>query len=192
MKQYQPVTFNEGLLVAFIASILGSITFYVVSSVFSDSLSVKLLITGLNFFYIVYLMSRSKYQTGRLSVISAWLMITITLWFFWPTVPVFLVFQLLTIWLIRSIYYYSSLIPTVADFGLTLSGIAIALWVNSFTASLFLTLWCFFLAQALFVILPKSISPMTNSNTKNSNSEADFQQAYRVAEVAIRNLSRNQ
>jgi len=185
-------TFVEGIFVALVSSFIGSVTYFSLSLLFADSVVIRLIISGLSLAYILYLLTRSNERIGRITVIVLWSIITMTTWFFWPPVIVFIVIHLGSIWLVRSLYFYSSLFSSLADLSLNILSIAIALWTASHTGSLFLTLWCFFLTQALFVMIPTSIKPSTNNNSSNLNSEDDFQRAYRVAQSAVRKLATNQ
>jgi hypothetical protein len=49
-----------------------------------------------------------------------------------------------------------------------------------------LAIWCFFLVQALFIVIPKGARRTPGAAQAD---EDRFQQAYRVAESAVRNLS---
>jgi len=60
--------------------------------------------------------------------------------------------------------------------------------VGETTHSLFLSLWCFFLIQALFVLIPSSLMPVRNKAT-SSTRETDFERAHRAAQIAVRRLT---
>lgn len=184
------ITFFDGVLVALVSSFVGSAVYYILSSLFADNLVIRFLISGLSLAYILYLLNRSNERIGRITVIAAWSIITITTWVIWPPAPLFILINLGSIWLIRSLYFYSSLISSFADLVLTVFSIAAAFWAASHTDSLFLTLWCFFLTQALFVMIPSNMKP-AKTNTSTVNQEADFQRIYRAAESAVQKLSNN-
>ena len=95
------------------------------------------------------------------------------------------------VWLIRSLYFYSSVLSALADMGLNGLGLAAAIWAVTRTGSVFLGIWCFFLVQALFVFIPKSINHKPGTTRVGHESEDRFQHAYRVAEAAVRKLSSN-
>ncbi|OUR64308.1 hypothetical protein A9Q79_07675 [Methylophaga sp. 42_25_T18] len=183
-------TFFDGVVVALVCSFVGSAAYYILSSLFADNLVIRLLISGLSLAYVFYLLNRSNEKTGRITVMAAWSVITITTWVLWPPAPLFILINLGAIWLIRSLYFYSSLFSSLADLALTAISIAVAFWVASHTGSLFLSLWCFFLTQALFVLIPSSMKS-TQKNTA-TNKDADFQHAYQVAEAAVQKLSTHQ
>lgn len=182
------VTFFEGVIVALISSFLGSVGYFVLSSMFSDSFIIRLLISGFTFGYVLYLLSRSKEHIGRLTVMVIWSAITVATWVLWPTITLFVLIHLITIWLVRSMYFYSSLFAAFADLGLNGLSVATAFWAASYTGSLFLTIWCFFLTQALFVAIPTNIKQLVSGRSTSDGSD-EFQRAYRDAEAAARKLS---
>jgi len=103
---------------------------------------------------------------------------------------VFIFGHMIIVWLVRSLYFYSSLVSALADLALNGSSLLIAFAVASHTDSLFLTLWCFFLMQALFVLIPKSIANPKASSSSTPNNEDDFQHSFQAAQAAIQQLSR--
>ena len=182
----------EGVFVALISSFIGSVVYFSLSSLFSDSFLIRLLISGLSFGYILYLLSRSKERTGRITVIAVWTISVISLWFIWPSITLFVLMHLIAIWLVRSLYFYSSLFSSIADLVLNGFSVAIAFWAAGHTGSLFLTIWCFFLTQALFVLIPTHIKKTISNTSPSLKNEDEFQHAYRAAEAAVRKLSTNQ
>jgi hypothetical protein len=93
------------------------------------------------------------------------------------------------IWLIRSLYFYSSLISALADFGLVLFGVASAIWAVLQTGSLSLSVWCFFLVQALFVAIPNAWKRSSKPGIVSKSTQDPFQSAHRTAEAALTKLS---
>lgn len=183
-------TFFDGILVALVTSLVGTAAYYSLSWLLADNIVIRLLISGLGLVYVLYLLNRSNEKIGRITVIAAWSVITIVTWLVWPPAPLFILINLAAIWLIRSLYFYSSLFSSLADLALMATSIAIAFWSGSHTGSLFLTLWCFFLTQALFVFIPSSIKSTKNSSVANKNS--DFKHAFKTAEAAVQKLSTHQ
>jgi hypothetical protein len=182
-------TLFEGIIVALISSFVGSVIYFALSSVFSDSFLIRLLISGLSFSYILYLLSRSKEHIGRVTVASIWSLGIISLWFIWPPITLFVLMHIVAIWLVRSLYFYSSLLSSLADLALNGFSVAAAFWAASHTGSLFLTIWCFFLTQALFVLIPTRIRKKASTTATSLQNEDKFQHAYRAAEAAVRKLS---
>ncbi len=183
------ITFWNGVVIAFLASVIGSIGFFVLTFIFSEDCTIRLLISVLAFAYILYLLSRSQERIGRITVMLAWFILLTMLWLFYPPLTLFLVLHILALWLIRSLYFYASLFSSLADLSLNALGIASSFWALHHTSSLFLTFWCFFLVQALFVYIPNEIKRPNLDETALANSETAFKRAYQTAEAAVRKLS---
>lgn len=183
------VTFWEGVGIALLASVLSSIGFFALTFLFSENCAIRMLISGLTTAYIFYLFSRSKERIGRLTITFSWFLLLGTIWFFYPFFGLFLTSHLIAVWLIRSLYFYTRLLSSLADLGLNALSIASAFWALHHTNSLFLTFWCFFLVQALFIYIPTGIEGLNTDDTILSNSKTDFNRAYQAAEAAARKLS---
>ena len=183
------LTFWDGVAVALLGSVIGNIGFFGLSFLFSDDCAIRLVISGLAFAYIVYLLSRSQERIGRITVILIWSVLLVLLWIIYLPLTLFVVLHVLAIWLVRSLYCYASLVSSLADLGLNALSVTTAFWALQHTGSLFLTFWSFLLVQALFVFIPTGIvSPATEKETIG-NSESDFKHAYQTAEAAVRKLS---
>mgnify|MGYP000199716731 CR=1 FL=1 len=184
-------TFFEGVLIALIVGFISSVLLLTLSSFFPGNILIRGLISGISVAYIAYLLTRSNERVGRIIVMTALLISITTMWFAWPPITLFILGHMTIIWLVRSLYFYSSLVSSLADLALNGSSLLIAFAVAGHTNSLFLTLWCFFLMQALFVLIPKSIAkPLSNSSSSTPlNNEEDFQQSFRAAQAAVQQLS---
>ncbi len=66
-------------------------------------------------------------------------------------------------WLVRSLYFYSGVLPALMDLGLSALSITAAVWAISQSGSVFLATWCFFLVQALFVAIPPAVKRNANA-----------------------------
>jgi len=184
-------TFLEGVGVALAASLVGSMLYTAMGVLFPGVPVLRLLIAGIGLAYVVYLLSRSPERVGRITAIAAWAVIAGVLWFTHPPLLLYVFAHLGTLWLIRSLYFYSSALSALADLGLNGLSLAAAIWAVTRTGSVFLGIWCFFLVQALFVLIPKSVHRKQGSGHVSDEREDRFQHAYRVAETAVRKLSSN-
>ena len=182
-------TFWEGVVVALLASLAGAIGFFALSFLFTDEMAIRLVISGLAFFYSLYLLTRSGERIGRITVMLLWCILTAAVWLFGLPLTLLLILNVLSIWLLRSLYFYSRLFPSLTDMGLCLFGIVSAFWTLHHTGSPFLTFWCFFLIQALFVSIPAGNKQTFADEAALSNSEVEFRRAYQAAEAAVRKLS---
>jgi hypothetical protein len=182
-------TFFEGVTLALAVSIGGSLLASIFSTVLPANMVLHLLIAGPAFVYVIYLLSRSKERTGRVTVIAVWCVAAASIWVFSPSFVMYAVLHLILIWLVRSLYFYSSVLSALTDMGLSGLGLLTAVWAGSWTGSIFLSLWCFFLIQALFVFIPTSWRGRTFSTMETPVTENPFDIAHRAAEAAVRKLS---
>jgi NAD/NADP transhydrogenase beta subunit len=179
--------FFEGALLALALSLVGSLAYGALNLIFPAALVLPLVIAGLSLAYLLYLLHRSPERVGRLTTLAVWFVMAALVWL-WPLgLPLYVLAHLGTLWLVRSLYFHGSLTAAVAD--LMLSGLALiaALWAIGQTGSLFASLWCFFLVQALF----SSIRGPAHGaqGTAGPDPEDRFGQAHRAAEAALRRLS---
>ena len=184
-------TFLEGVGVAIAASLAGSVLYTALNTVFPGGPVLRLLIADIGLAYVLYLLGRSHERIGRITTATAWAVMAGMLWFIQPPLLLYVFVHLGAIWLIRSLYFYSSALSALADLGLNGLGLAAAVWAVTRTGSVFLGIWCFFLVQALFVAIPKRIGRRSGTGQDGHDSEARFQHAYRAAEAAVRKLSSN-
>jgi hypothetical protein len=182
-------TFFEGVAVALVASVAGGVLYTALTSVFAGGTVLRLLVAGLGLGYVIYLFSRSRERIGRLTALGFWLIAAGAAWWLAPSLPLYLLVHLGLIWLIRSLYFYSSLLFALADLGLGGLGLAAAVWASIHTGSLFLAIWCFFLLQALFIAIPASLDSRKPLRQPAPDREDRFRRAHRAAETAIRKLS---
>ncbi len=183
------ISFMEGVLVALIASLSGHLAYRILLTVFPAVIVVKFMTALLGFCYITYLLKRSPESSGHLTVVIFSVLVTLTTGFSGLSTDWFLLIQIGLIWLVRSLYFHSDLISTVADLVLSLSGLILMLWAFSQTNNIFLSLWCFFLAQALFVIFPEMSEKNTATDSLYSPNDEEFQRAYRSAQAAVQKLT---
>ena len=182
-------TFPEGVAVALAASLAGGVLYTTLDTVFPGVPVLRLLIAAIGLVYVVYLLRRSPERVGRVTATAAWLMVAGILWFTHPPLLLYVCVHLGMIWLIRSLYFYSSALSALADLGLNGLGLAAGIWAITRTGSVLLGIWCFFLVQALFVFIPKSVEHKSGTGPAGQAGEDRFQHAYRVAETAVRKLS---
>lgn len=188
--------FSEGILVAIAISLAVTVLFTVLSSLFPTRWLLQALIAGVSFSYVCYLLIRSQEKVGRLTVIVLWGVISVATWLFAPSTIIALFVHVGMIWLVRALYYYTSLLVALVDLGLSLFAMAAAIWTLSYTSSLFLCVWCFFLIQALFVVLPIDLTssvtkPKHDATMQSSSNDDVFEQAYVSARSALRQITTN-
>ena len=90
------------------------------------------------------------------------------------------------VWLIRSLYFHSSVLPALLDLGLcAIAGLA-AIVTARHSHSMFLTIWSFFLVQALFIAIPPLLK--TPRAAPADYPEQRFKRALHAAEDAVRRM----
>ncbi|MEJ1297505.1 MAG: hypothetical protein RPU64_03000 [Candidatus Sedimenticola sp. (ex Thyasira tokunagai)] len=184
-------TFTDGVVIAVTAAVAGTLLFTLINTILPVAATLYLLVTVGTALYLVYLLKRSTQSVGRIVTLALWLSASMVAWFSGVQLPLYLLLQIVMIWLTRSLYFYSSLLPTMADLGLNILALAAAYWVFIQTQSIALTLWSFFLTQALFVYIPPSMKEKTTSTGHTQTKTDRFNQAHQAAQAAVRKLSAN-
>ncbi len=176
----------EGLAFALGASLGASILFTVLGAVVPFEALLRLLIAVCGFAYVVYLVLRSRERVGRVVVLALWSTFAAVCW--WLSLPLvlYLLAHLGFVWLVRSLYHHGSVLPALADLGLLAFGFAASLWAHSHTASVFLSVWCFFLVQAVFVLVPPAHERKRRARDVLDQDQEQFERAYRNAESALK------
>jgi hypothetical protein len=179
--------FFEGAAVALVASLAGGACYSALTSVFPSAAVFRLVVAALGLAYVVYLLRQSEERVGRVTAIVLWLVAAVALWIFGPPSLLYLCAHLGLVWLVRSLYFHSSLLSALADLGLVALGLAAAVWAARQSGSFALSLWCFFLVQALYAAIPARF-PGESGPAGVTVPEDRFQLAHRAAEAALRSL----
>jgi len=182
-------TFLEGVLVALVASLVGSVLFTALAPSLGSAAVLRLLISGIGLGYLLYLLRRSRERVGRITVVAVWGLAALALWLLHPPFALYLALHIGLVWLVRSLYFYASVLSALTDLGLNGLALATAIWAITHTGSLFLGVWCFFLVQALFVAIPHELGAKGARQPSAANPDDRFQHAHRAAEAAVRKLS---
>jgi len=181
-------TFFHGVVVAavlafFAAAIVATLTPFVgLGSV------LRLVIPAMGLAYVLYLFSRSTERLGRVTALTAWSVMAAVTWWMAPSIALYLLIHVMAIWLIRSLYFYSGVMPALMDLGLSALSISATVWALTRSGSIFLATWCFFLVHALFVAIPPAISQKKGVETEPQTSNERFDTARRQADEALRQL----
>ena len=182
-------SFMEGAAVALVASTGGSVLYAALATIFPVDGVLRLLIAGMGLAYLLYLLGRSREHLGRVVTAGLWFLAAGIGWLAAPPLALYLLLHCGLVWIIRSLYFYSGVLPALLDLGLQGLALAAATWAAGRTDSMFLIIWCFFLVQALYDAIPPDLSSRANRIPAPAPREDRFRQAYRVAETALRRLS---
>lgn len=179
----------HGIVAAFVLSMLALFGAILCSVIFYGSLLFKLLLGGVAFLYICILLHTAKGQSGRvlLGTISA---VVLTASAAWLGFGSFVLSAVALIWLVRSLTTYSSMILAGVDGMLCALSLLAAVWSFTYSGSLPLAIWCFFLVQSLYAVIPRSLAECGRGNARagaaRKHGEEAFDAAYRAAEEILR------
>jgi hypothetical protein len=131
--------------------------------------------------------------------LSIWSVLAIATWWISPPLPLYLLVHVAAVWLVRSLYFYSGIMPSLMDLGLNALSVSAMVWAITRSGSVFLATWCFFLVQALFVGIPQSVKAdgkgkgigKGNKDSRALPAESanhKFENARRQADEALRQL----
>jgi len=181
-------SFFHGVIVAGILGFFASAVVATLTPFVGLGAVLRLVIPALGLAYLLYLFSRSDEAVGRVTTLSVWGILAVITWWVAPPMPFYLLIHVAAIWLLRSLYFYSGVMPALMDLGLSTLSVSATIWAITRSGSVFLATWCFFLVQALFVTIPPAIkktkTPQRNAVTENEK----FNCAKRQADQALRQL----
>ena len=181
--------FFHGVLAAFALAVVGSVLFATLAPLLGSAVALRALIAVLAFGYLLFLLKNAAERVGRITSVAFWGAAATALWWMSPPLGVYLLAHAGLLWLIRSLYFYSGLLPAVADLLLTGLSVAAGLWAASRSGSFGLSVWTFFLVQSLFVLVPRVVPQPKAEKPTQPPADDSFQRAQRSAEAALRRLS---
>jgi len=181
-------SFIHGVIVAAVLGFFASVIVATLTPFVGLGSVVRLVIPALGLAYLLYLFGRSEERTGRVTTLFLWGVLAAVTWWIAPPLPFYLLIHVGAIWLVRSLYFYSGVMPALMDLGISTLSVSATVWAISRSGSVFLATWCFFLVQALFVAIPPAIKSRRSSQRKTANDHERFDQAKRNADKALRQL----
>lgn len=176
-------SFLEGTGVALVAALAASLGQAALGWALPTGTAARLLTLVIGTAYLLYLLYRSSERVGRVTTIALWSLATGLLWIAGLPLSLYLSAHLCLLWLARSLYFHQVPLAALADLGLTGLSLTAALGAWLHTGSLFLAVWCLFLIQALFVLIPSR-----SGHSFRMLEEDRFQRAHRSGEAAVRKL----
>jgi hypothetical protein len=181
-------SFFQGVVVAALLSMLCSVSVAGLAPVLGLPATLRVLIPVLGLVYILYLFRHNEERTGRVTALAAWAVLAAASWWFAPPLSLYLLIHATAIWLVRSLYYYAGILPSLLDLALGGFAVAACAWAASHSGSVFLACWCFFLVQASFVAIPPVIRGRQRLQTDAVSHNDAFERARRQADSALRQL----
>jgi len=176
----------EGAGFGFLLSAAGAVALGMTTLIFGSSGSLRLAVAAVALAYVVYLLARSRERTGRISVLATWSGAAVLAWWFAPSLVVYISIHVVLIWLVRALYFHAGPLSALLDLGLNGLALAVAVWSVMHTHSIFLALWCFFLVQSLFVLIPPHWRRSARDGAENTVDR--FEHAHRAALSALQRI----
>ena len=181
-------TFLHGVIIAAIFGFFASAFVATLTPFVGLGAVLRLVIPALGLAYLLYLFSRSRERVGRVTALALWGAMAAITWWMAPPLPLYLLLHVGAIWLLRSLYFYSGVMPALLDLGLSALSVSATVWAVSRSGSVFLATWCFFLVQALFVAIPPAMKSRQKSQRNTAIESESFEHARRQADQALRQL----
>jgi len=180
--------FLHGVIVAAVLGFFASAIVATLTPFAGLGAVVRLVIPMLGLAYLLYLLNRSAERLGRVTTLTIWTALTAVTWWFAPPLPLYLMIHVGAIWLVRSLYFYSGIMPALMDLGLSTLSVSATVWAITRSGSMFLATWCFFLVQALFVTIPPTVQRKQSTANNPAPNNDNFEKARRQADQALRQL----
>jgi hypothetical protein len=179
-------SFGAALGVGLALSLCGAAALIALGPVLYAGHALRAVIALVAFAYVLYLIGKSGERVGRVATVVCWLAAALAAAVAGLPLAAYVLVHVALIWLVRSLYYYSGVLPALADLGLGLLGVMFAAWAAQRSGSVWLAFWCFFLTQSFHVLIPRSLAA---PGPQARDGDDTFNRAQRAAEDAIRRLS---
>ena len=181
-------TFFHGVIIAAVLGFFASAIVATLTPFVGLGAVIRMVIPALGLSYLLYLFSRSEERVGRVITLSLWGALAAVTWWIAPPLPLYLLIHVGAIWLVRSLYFYSGVLPALMDLGISTLSVSATVWAISRSGSVFLATWCFFLVQALFVTIPPAVKRAREAKGNKVPDNETFEHARRNADQALRQL----
>lgn len=178
--------FLHGIIAAALLALLSGVLFSAGQLVAAAPLVIRLLVPLVALCYVLFLLRATTERTGRVTLMSAWLVASVSCWWLVDSLSLYLLIHAAMIWLVRSLYFYVGVIPALLDAALSVFGVAAFFACAAHTGSIALSTWCFFLIHALFVFLPPDLE--RNKTLSGASDSSRFERARQQADNALRQL----
>lgn len=181
-------SFLQGIIVAAVLGFFASAVIATLTPFVGLGGVIRLVIPALGLAYIVYLLGRSADRVGRITTVTLWTAFAIASWWMAPPLPLYMLFHAGAIWLVRSLYFYSGVVPALMDLGLTALSVSASVWAIGRSGSVFLAIWCFFLVQSLFIAIPGALRSVRARSARAVDDGENFERSRRRADAALRQI----
>ncbi len=188
-------TFLREALFGLVLSIVAAALAAALGFVLPQGDVVRLVVAGLALAYLIHTFACAREKTGRIAVLTLWAVVTLGIWFWHPSVAVYVLVQVGMIWLVRSLYLYGHFVEALIDLALSALAISFGVWAAIRTESLVLAIWSFFLIQALHTAVPALAERWLKSEPAPAGTEPQnrsFADAFAAGEEALRRIAARQ
>ena len=120
--------FLHGVIVAAILGFFASAIVATLTPFVGLGAVVRLVIPMLGLAYLLYLLSRTTERLGRVTTLTLWTTMAVVTWWVAPPLPLYLLIHVGAVWLVRSLYFYSGIMPALMDLGLNALSVSAAVW----------------------------------------------------------------
>jgi len=183
--------FVHGVVTALLLAVFASAMIATLAPFVGFGPVLRLTVPALAAAYLLYFFRGNRHRTGRVVSFAAWTVMAAAAWWTAPPLPLYLLLHAGAIWLLRSLYAYSGVIPALLDLGLCALSVLAFGWVFARTGGVFLATWSYFLVQALWVAIPPRIEGKAAAAARVGDPHGEnrrFEQARRQADEALRQL----
>lgn len=180
-------TFLNGAIAAAVLAVFASALLATLAPFLGFYTALRLAVPALAGVYLLYFFRAVRPRTGRVVCFVLWTALAAASWWAAPPLPLYLLLHAGAVWLLRSLYAYSGIIPALMDLGLCALSVLAFGWVFARTGGVFLATWSFFLVQALWVAIPPRIEGKTAAPARDGDNQR-FDLARRQADEALRQL----
>ncbi len=185
MSARQP-SFARNLSAAFVLALCGGAVLAALAPWLGGATALRAVIALVAFAYVLYVIGASGERIGRITTIACWCVAAGGAWLAGLPLVGYVLVHVGLVWLVRSLYRYSGMLPALVDLALSLLGAAFGVWAAQRSGSVWLALWCFFLVQAFHTLIPATLAKRGDSGAETEDA---FAHAHRAAEAAVRRLT---
>jgi hypothetical protein len=180
-------TLGLGLAIAFVLALCGASVLAALTPFVGAGTALRAVVALLGFTYLLYVLGKSGERAGRVTTVVVWAAAAALTWISGVPLVGYVLIHVGLLWLVRSLYFYSGILPAIVDLGLSLLAIAFAVWAAGRSGSALLAFWCFFLVHAFHVLIPSAL--FGDGKQRAGDEDVAFNRAHRAAEAAVRRMS---
>lgn len=188
MKTQAPATtLGGGVVAAALLAAAGAALLALLGPLAGAQTAARLVVALLGFAYVLYVLGQAQARVGRVTAVAIWMLVATTVWAAGLSWPYFVLVHVAMAWLVRALYLRANFVAALADLGLCVLGLALAVWAGQRTGSAFLAFWCLFFTQAFHVEIPAALGARASRNDEDTG--LAFERAHRAADAALRRAS---